>query len=250
VSDKQKEADDQKIAVALRGVTSAQQSLDASQTNLAYQQQQAGQRQVFSPIDGTVNAINIKNGDNLSSLSSGSSRVVPMVIGDLSTIEAQVQVNEVDVPNVQIGQKVMMTFDAIPGLTVSGKVNQLDTLGTVTSGVVTYNANITLDTLDPRIKSGMSVAANIITGVEQDVITVPNSAIKTKGGTTYVQVLNSGQTTPSQVSVQIGVANNTDTEITSGLNVGDFFRKDTGSWRRRRRIYRRRRRRRRKGIGC
>ena len=220
-SSKQKKADRDKITAALQAASASQQSLGASGVDLNYQKQQAGERSVTAPMAGTVNAVNIQNGDDLGKLSSGSSRIIPIIIGDLSTMKAQVQINEVDVPNVQLGQKATMTFSAVPNLTVTGKVEKMDSLGTITSGVVTYNATIGFDNLDSRIKSGMSVSAAIITGVEQDVITVPNSAIKTGAGGSYVQVLNSGQKIPEQVSVQVGVANNTDTEIVSGLNVGD-----------------------------
>jgi len=183
---KQLSADKDKIEAAKLSVIAAERSQGASASNLNFQQQNAGKRNVTAPLAGTVNAVNIKNGDDLSKLSSGSSRTVPMIIGDLSTLKSQVQINEVDVPNVQIGQKVMMTFSAVNGLTVTGKVEKIDSLGTVTQGVVTYNASISLDNLDPRIKPGMSVSASIITGVKQDVITVANSAIKTKGNANYV----------------------------------------------------------------
>ncbi len=207
---------------------SAKQSLEVANQNVSVSQAKyqsalsdLAKSNVVAPSSGTVNAINIKNGDDLSKLSSGSSRTVPMIIGDLGTMKAQVQINEVDVPNVQLGQKVMMTFNAVPGLTVSGKVEKMDSLGTITQGVVTYNATIGFDALDQRIKPGMSVSASIITGVKQDVIIIPNSAVKTQGNNNYVEVLNSNQTTPRQVTVQVGAANNTDTEIASGLSVGD-----------------------------
>jgi len=220
VNSKQKSVDRAKVDAAEQALTVAQQASGTSNLSLQYQQQTAGKRLVVAPSDGTVNAVNIKNGDDLSKLSSGSSRAIPIIIGDLTTIKAQVQVNEVDVSNVQVGQKVMMTFSAIDGLTVSGKVDAIDSLGTVTQGVVTYNAKISLDTLDSRLKPGMSVSASIITGVKQDVIIIPGSAIKKQGNSNYVQVLNSG-TTPVQTDVTVGAANNTETEITSGLSVGD-----------------------------
>lgn len=215
-----KQASKEKLDAASAAVDSAQQSLASAKADLANQQSNAAERKVTSPIDGTVNTINIKNGDDLSKLSSGSSRTVPMIIGDLNTMKAQVQVNEVDIPNVSIGQKTMMTFSAIDGLTVSGKVEKIDSLGTLSSGVVTYNVTVDFDALDPRIKPEMSVSANIITDVKQNVITVPNSAVKTQNGTSYVEVLN-GESTPKQVTVQTGISNNTDTEITNGINAGD-----------------------------
>jgi multidrug efflux pump subunit AcrA (membrane-fusion protein) len=59
--------------------------------------------------------------------------------------------------------------------------------------------------------------------VKQDVIIVPNSAVKTqaRGGGNYVEVMKNGQTTPEKVDIKIGAVNNTDTEIVSGLSVGD-----------------------------
>ena len=95
----------------------------------------------------------------------------------------------------------------------------MDSLGTLSSGVVSYNVTINFDTIDPRIKPGMSVSASIITVVKQDVITVPNSALKSQGGSSYVQILKNN--IPEQVLVEIGIANNTHTEIVSGISVGD-----------------------------
>jgi RND family efflux transporter MFP subunit len=210
----------QKLESAEASVVSAEQSVISAQADLANQRSNAAERKVTSPINGTVNAVNIKNGDDLSKLSSGSSRQVPIIIGDLGTLKAQVQVNEVDIPNVSIGQKATMTFSAIDNFTVSGKVEKMDSLGTLSSGVVTFNVTIGFDTLDPRIKPEMSVSAAIITNVKQNVLIVPSGAVKTQNGNSYVEILNDGQT-PIQTTVITGSSNNTETEITSGINVGD-----------------------------
>jgi RND family efflux transporter MFP subunit len=219
-SAKQNQVLKEKLDAAEAGVVSAKKSVSSSLSNLNFQRQQAGKRRVVTPIDGTVNAVNIKNGDDLSKLSSGSSRQVPIIIGDLGTLKAQVQVNEVDIPNVTIGQKAILSFGAIDNFTLTGKVEKMDSLGTITSGVVTFNVTIDFDSLDPRIKPEMSVSASIITGVKQGVITVPNGAIKTQGDSSYVEILNNGNT-PQQTAVQIGATNNTSAEITSGINAGD-----------------------------
>lgn len=179
----------------------------------------ASKRKVVSPIDGTVNAINIKNGDDLSRLSSSSNSSAPIIIGNMETLKAQVQVNEVDIANVSVGQKVSLTFNAIDGLTATGKVEKVDSLGTSTSGVVSYDVTIDFDSLDERIKPEMSVSASIITAVKENVLLIPNSAIKTQNGTSYVQVLV-GQN-PEKKNVQIGAASNTQTEIVSGINAGE-----------------------------
>jgi RND family efflux transporter MFP subunit len=208
-----------KLDAADESIDASEKNVLSSRTNLNYQLSQASKRNVKAPLSGTVNAINIKNGDDLSKLSSGSSRLVPIIIGDLETLKAQVEVNEVDISGVVLDQKAVLTFSAIDGFTSTGKIEKIDSLGTLTSGVVTYNVTVGFDSLDPRIRPGMSVSAAITTSVKQNVITVPSSAVKTQGNASYVEMLSGP--TPQRANVDVGVSNNTDTEIISGVNVGD-----------------------------
>ena len=87
---KNKAALKQKFEAAEASVASAQQAIISAEADLANQRSNAAERRVVSSIDGTVNAVNIKNGDDLSKVSSGSSRLVPIIIGDLGTMKAQV----------------------------------------------------------------------------------------------------------------------------------------------------------------
>jgi RND family efflux transporter MFP subunit len=210
-----------KVALADNAIDIAEQNLAVSAADYRNQLADAAKRKVTAPIDGTVNEVNIKNGDDLGKISSGSTKLSPIIIGDLGTLKASVSVNEVDIPNVAEGQKVMFKFSAIDDLELSGKVEKIDSLGTITQGVVTYNVTIGFDVTDPRIKPQMSVSANIITAVKQNVLLVPGGAVKTQGGSSYVEVLNDGNKTPVQKNVEIGLSNNTDTEIISGINSGD-----------------------------
>jgi len=212
IMNKKLEAAEISLEVAERNVNTGWSSYQSSLTD-------ASKRKVVSPIDGTVNAINIKNGDDLSRLSSSSNSSAPIIIGDLNTLKAQVEVNEVDIVNVSIGQDVSLTFSAIDGLISTGKIEKIDSLGTLTSGVVTYNVTIGFDSLDSKIKPEMSVSVSIITGVKQDVLLVPNSAVKTQKGSSYVQLLV-GQT-PQNKNVKVGLSNDTQAEIVSGISVGD-----------------------------
>ncbi|MFA6160071.1 MAG: efflux RND transporter periplasmic adaptor subunit [Parcubacteria group bacterium] len=208
-----------KLEAAKISLTSAEENVPLAQAKYQNALTDAAKRTVTAPISGTVNAINIKNGDDLSRLSSNSNSSAPIIIGDLNTLKAQVQVNEVDISNVSIGQKATMTFNGIEGLSLTGKVEKMDSLGTLTSGVVTYNVTIGFDSLDERIKPAMSVSASIITDAKQDVLLVPNSAVKTQNGSSYVQFLTNG--TPEQIPIEIGLSNNTDTQIISGIKAGD-----------------------------
>jgi len=226
------------------GHAAAQESYDAAVTaqkaSLAQYDQartNANQRTVTSPIDGYVTTLSINNGDQIgnssssgsssktssggssgTSTSSSSSNSTPIVISDLSQLQAQVQIAETDRPKVKLGQKVELTFDAVTNLTITGKVTEIDAVGTSSSGVVTYNVTISFDVQDPRLNPGMTASASIVTEVRSNVLMVPNAAIKTdSSGASYVQVLDTPTGTPRNVTVTTGAAGDTDTEITSGL---------------------------------
>lgn len=232
-----------KVSASQNAYDAASQNVDAALASYNYQKDQAAERSVVAPIAGTITTLNIKNGDQVnsgstttqasstqtssssssqtssSSTSASSSNSGALVIDDISTLKATVAINEVDIPKVTKDQKATMTFDAIANLTQTGKVEQIDMNGTNSSNVVTYSVTLGFDSLDGRIRPQMSVSADIITDVKQDVLTVPNAAVKTSGNSHYVQLLTNG--TPSQQTVEVGLANDTETEITSGLNVGD-----------------------------
>lgn len=182
---------------------------------------------VRAPFDGVVAKVSAKKGDSVSSGTSIATIITKQQLAEIS-------LNEVDAAKIKVGQKATLTFDAVTDLTISGEVAEVDTLGTVSQGVVTYSAQIMFDTQDERIKPGMSVAVSIITEIKQDVLTIPNSAIKTINGSSYVEMPNENVTVdtanasgvilsqqPKQQAVEIGLASDTSTEIVSGLNEGE-----------------------------
>ncbi len=182
---------------------------------------------VRSPFGGTVSSVAVKKGDSAGSGTALATIITPEQIATIS-------LNEVDIAKVKLGQKVTLTFDAVPDLTITGKVAQIDSIGTVSQGVVNYSVEISFDTTDSRIKPGMSVSAAIITDIKQNVLTVPNSAIKNSAGTAYVQVFDAplaapiagvqgspSPTLPRQVPIVTGASDDTSTEIISGLDEGD-----------------------------
>jgi len=181
---------------------------------------------VRAPYDGTIAKLSVKKGDTVS----GATAVLTLVTTQKL---AEISLNEVDVSKVEVGQKATLKFDAIEGLSISGAVAEIDTVGTVTQGVVNYNVKIAFDTQDDRIKPGMSVSASVITEIAQDVLFVPNGAVKTQGQSHYVELFESATpleesaqgvvsaVAPVQRTIEIGLSNNTVTEIISGLKEGE-----------------------------
>lgn len=169
---------------------------------------------IRAPFDGVVAKLNIKRGDPVSA-----STIIATFITKQKV--AETSLNEVDVTKIKVGNKTTITFDAIPDLSITGEVAEIDTVGTVTQGVVTYAVKIVFDTQDERVKPGMSISAAIITDVRQNALLVPNSAVKQQGDMSYVEIFVGETQAPKRQNVQVGLSNDTATEITNGLNEGD-----------------------------
>jgi len=184
---------------------------------------------IRAPFDGVLAKVSVQKGD---SVSAGTAAAT--MITNQQTVE--ISLNEVDLSKVKVGQKVNLTFDAVADLNITGAVADIDAIGTVSQGVVTYNVKISLDTQDERVKPGMSVSASIITDIKQDVLMVQSSAIKGSGEDQYVEMPNTA-VDASQLNqnsgimldgvkrqvVTIGISNDTQTEIVSGLNENDQY---------------------------
>lgn len=201
---------------SLKDLKDGPDTLDVASQKLSLQQKQYAYDDTFirAPFDGVIAKVSVKKMDDISSGVS-----VATLITKQKT--ATISLNEVDVSKIKNGDKVTLTFDAIEGLSITGTVSEIDGVGTVSQGVVTYNVTTVFDTQDDRVKSGMSVSAAIITDAKADVIAIPSAAVKSQGGSTYVDMWTGTTTAPTARAVEVGTSNDTLTEITSGLNEGE-----------------------------
>ncbi len=243
--------DDYKSAVANYNITvsgindtamrTAQAQLNSAQ--IAVQQAQANldKAKVIAPFDGVVSAVNYNVGDSIgggaagvsasgssssssSSGTSGSSTTsggsTPAVsIVNLSNLQVDVTVAEVDLPKIKAGQPAQVTFDALPGKTYNGTVKEIGPAGTITQGVVNYPVTVALDEPDQSVKPGMTANLNIVTAQQDNTLVVPLRAVRTQGNQRVVTVLYKGQMI--QDPVVTGLSNDQSTQITSGLREGD-----------------------------
>ncbi|MBI5879357.1 MAG: efflux RND transporter periplasmic adaptor subunit [Chloroflexi bacterium] len=193
----------------------AESSLATAKLSLQQAQYRMRNAQVIAPYDGTATALNI---DVYSTVSASTAA---MQLSDLSQLQITVNMAEVDIAKVKVGQDVNVTVDAVSSAgRLSGKVTQVALSGTSTSGVVTYPVVITVSGADPTVvKSGMTANVSIIVDKRENVLLVPNRALRTQGGQRVVQLQ-----TPvgvAQTPVTIGLAGDTQTEIVSGIKEGD-----------------------------
>lgn len=198
---------------------------------LSNSQEKLKECSIYSPFDGIVAELNIPKGGYVAE-----GGAVATIITKSNLVE--VTLNEVDAAKVKPAQKTTLTFDAIADLTLTGKVLNIDSIGTVSQGVVSYNVEIVFDTQDERVKPGMTATADIIIDAKQDVLVLPNNAIKSQGNSSYVELVEVSNEMKQQLlanvsgtilpqapktqTVETGLSNDTYTEIISGLKEGDI----------------------------
>lgn len=171
---------------------------------------------VTAPASGTIVNLQKKVGD----------RVLPesfntpvLVITDFSNPGITASINEVNIPRIKEGQKAKIVFDALPEKTFTGIVEAIDSVGIKNQGTITYNARIVVDNLIDEIKPSMTASITIEAAKKENVITAPNSALIKKNGKVYVQKVSDAKNKPTQVV--LGLKGLTETEVISGLSVGD-----------------------------
>lgn len=166
-----------------------------------------------APTDGVVTALNFQAGEY----------VTPgkpvAVIGSLTNLEAEINLDETDIPRIQTGMMVVVSVDAFPGQQLTGQVTEIALSANVQSGVVLYPVTVRLDSTDLSLRSGMTV--NVTFPVEEriDTLLVPYRAVETEDGQAYVtRVAASGS---ERVAVTLGLVTDTQVEILNGLEEGD-----------------------------
>ncbi len=193
----------------------AQNAVDQAQIAVKQAELQLAQAQIVAPFDGVVTAVNLTAGGSGATSSSQGA----IQIADLNHLEIVVNMAEVDVTSVKVGQNVQITLDALPSLNLNGKVTEISPAGVLTQGVVNYPVTIALTDPTKAVMTGMTANANIVTQEHDNVLMVPNRAVHAQGRQKVVTVLFEGQ--QMQVPVTTGLNNDTMTEITNGLKDGD-----------------------------
>ena len=210
---------------------SSAQAIANQERNLQELKNNLANYTIVAPFGGVIASLNLKRFDTVSTGSAVATLITNQKV-------AQLSLNEVDATKVNLGDKATLTFDAIDELTLTGEVVGIDAVGTVSQGVVSYKVKIGFDSQDERIKSGMTVNASIQTDVRQDVLVVPSSAVKAQSGASYVQIFSpalsvtslsrdvggaqgvTSNSVPQRVEVTIGVSDDANVEILSGLEEG------------------------------
>ncbi len=159
---------------ATRSRTDAQMSLEDASLSLEELYDNLDDYSIRSPIDGKVIQKNIKAGEKMDSNSSS----VMAIIADLSKLTFDISIDELDISEIEIGQSVSITADAVPGRTFEGVVSNISIVGSAYQGVTSYPVTVTIDNTDEgELIPGMNVEAKIIVDSVENVLRVPVSAV-------------------------------------------------------------------------
>ena len=181
---------------------------------------------VTSPITGTVVEKTVKAGDNVGTGSNSNNTLC--IIYDLTYLEMTLNIDELDIDNVEVGQTVNVTSDAKAGQTYTGVVTKVSMVGTTSGGTTTYPVTVRIDDTD-GLRPGMNVDAEIVLSSADGVLAIPSLAVN-RGDTVLVTSDSPSaanaleQEAPegyAYVQVTTGISDDSYIEITSGLQEGD-----------------------------
>ncbi len=173
------------------GLEEAQAAVTRAQTTLEDAKANAEKRTVRAPEGGAIVTMNAEVGASVgagsgagSGSGSGSGASSLITIADLSTLRVSVQVNEVDINNLQEGQKAEVTFSALPDLVLNASIERIAAVSSGSGsegaggGIVTYDVDLVINEPDPRVKPGMTARVKIITQQLENALTIPVAALQ------------------------------------------------------------------------
>ena len=173
---------------------------------------------IIAPFDGTITQIDAVTGDLISSNSS----TAALTISNMDNLMVEVSISEVDINKVAVGQRAIITFDAITNKKYSGYVSSISSSGEEDdTGIVQFSVWIKVDNADDMVKPGFTSVVSIVTAEVEDALLVPNDAVVSRDGS-YMVVLTNKDGSTTMVPVEIGASSDLYAEITSGeLQEGD-----------------------------
>ncbi|MBI2096879.1 MAG: efflux RND transporter periplasmic adaptor subunit [Candidatus Sungbacteria bacterium] len=188
--------------------------VNSAEADLALWEKQKSDTVLVAPVDGVLTDLKYEIGEI--------ARVNAIAASMISSggVEIEVNVPEVDIAKVAVGNPVAITLDALPGEKFFGKVIHIDPAETVVDGVTSYKVKISFDARDPRIKTGTTANLDIETLHRSRVLTLPQFAVVESDSGTFVRKLVNGQAT--EIPVSLGIRSSDGyVEVLSGVNEGE-----------------------------
>jgi multidrug efflux pump subunit AcrA (membrane-fusion protein) len=197
------------LEIAELNLEMAELSLESAELNLQ-------KAEMVAPFDGVVGDVTISEGLELSA----TTMTVPAItLVGTSDIEMRGSIDEIDISVVELGQEVNILLDALPDREVKGRVAFISPIGTSLIGVVSYDTTITLEDPAAGLRDGMTATAEVIIERRDDVLLIPNRALRGTWENPKVLVFLDGQ--QEEMEITLGLTDGINVEVLSGLEEGD-----------------------------
>lgn len=191
--------------------------------NVAEARDRLNDARILAPSAGTVIRRQIEPGEMVvPGVESSFERSALLTIADLSRLIVKVELNQIDVSKVKLGQRVTATFDGLPGEEFGARVTEIAHASTKAKELDVFPIKAELDRPDPRIRPGMTADVRIHVGEHPDVVTLPLEAVTREGGKAFVKrVVGAGELRHTErVEVALGNENERVAEVVAGLEAG------------------------------
>ena len=188
-------------------IKAAQARVDAAQATLNL-------ARIVAPFPGIVTESHPLPGDQVGA------GATAFRLDDLSSLYVDVEVSEVDINSVAVGQTATLSFDAILNKDYHGEVVEVAKVGNTIGGVVNFTVTVEITDADDLVKPGMTAAVNVVVQEQKDVVLIPNRAVRLVNTERVVYVLVDGK--PKAVKVLLGASSGIDSALVGGdLKEGD-----------------------------
>lgn len=184
------------------------EDIAASEARVASIQATLDMAALKSPFAGTVTELNSMVGDQVNA------GTITFRIDNLNQLLVDVNVPEVDINSIKVGQTAILTFDAIPNKEYSAKVSDVARVGDTIGGVVDFKVTLQILNPDAQVLPGMTAAVNITVSQLENILTVPNRAVRLVNGQQVIYILRNGM--PVVINIEIGASSDTTSQILSG----------------------------------
>ena len=208
-----------RVAASNASIMQAQANYDTAAANMRY-------TKIMSPVNGIVISKEVEEGQTVAA--SYQTPTLFTVAEDLTLMQIETSVSEADIGKVAVGQDVNYTLDGYPNSVFTGKVSQVRLSPTTESNVVTYTVIIEVDNEEGKLLPGMTANVSIITDKQENVLTVPNSALKFTLADNKQRYERQGvwidrKKKPVRINVETGASDDSYTEIISDeIKEGDL----------------------------
>jgi HlyD family secretion protein len=214
-------ANKRQIAVREKDITAADAAIVSSEASVHQAEVNLTYATISAPRNAVVLQKYVEQGTIITSGKSSIAQGTNIVqLGDISRMFVLCNVDETDIGSIEMGQKVDITIDAYPSEIFEGKVTRIDPQAKLDQNVTTIPVTVEIDNPDLRLKPAMNATCEFIIAKHENVLTVPNEAVKEENGSYTVTVLQAGQQIVKPV--ETGIAGPDATEIREGLKEGDL----------------------------